>query len=59
MKKGKLVLYLLITTDTMFRTKKKFGMVKKLELSHYTPWRRLAGEEVYLLLILDLGSSEG
>jgi hypothetical protein len=25
-------------------------------LSHYTPRRRLGGEEVYLLLILDLGT---
>jgi hypothetical protein len=28
---------------------------KKLKLSHYTPWRRLVGEEVQLLLILDFG----
>jgi len=28
---------------------------KKLTLSHYTPRGRLGGEEVYLLLILDLG----
>jgi hypothetical protein len=27
----------------------------KLKLSHCTPWRRLGGEEVQLLLILDLG----
>jgi hypothetical protein len=34
-------------------------VIKKLKLSHYTPWRRLGGEEVYLLLILDLGTREG
>jgi hypothetical protein len=28
-------------------------------LSHYTPWRRLGGEEVQLLLILDLGTRCG
>jgi hypothetical protein len=28
----------------------------KLKLSHYTPRRRLEGEEVWLLLILDLGT---
>jgi hypothetical protein len=27
-----------------------------LKQSHYTPWRRLGGEEVYVLLILDLGT---
>jgi hypothetical protein len=31
----------------------------KLKLSHYTPRRRLGGEEVYLLLILDLGTRWG
>jgi hypothetical protein len=29
---------------------------KKLKLSHYTPRRRLGGEDIQLLLILDLGS---
>jgi hypothetical protein len=33
--------------------------IKKLKLSHYTPLRRLGGEEVYLLLIHDLGTSWG
>jgi hypothetical protein len=28
----------------------------KVKQSRYTPWRRLGGEEVYLLLILDLGT---
>jgi hypothetical protein len=28
-------------------------------LSHYTPWRRLGGEEVYLLLFLDFGTRWG
>jgi hypothetical protein len=31
----------------------------KLKLSCYTPWRRLGGEEVYLLLIQDLGTRWG
>jgi hypothetical protein len=31
----------------------------KLKLSHYTPWRRLGGEEVKLLPILDLGTRWG
>jgi hypothetical protein len=30
----------------------------KLKLSHYTPWKRLQGEEVQLL-ILDLGTRSG
>jgi hypothetical protein len=30
-----------------------------LKLSHYTPWRRLGGEELQLLLILDLGTRWG
>jgi len=32
---------------------------KKLKLSHYTPHGRLGGEEVHLLLILDLGTRWG
>jgi hypothetical protein len=28
----------------------------KVKQSRYTPWRRLGGEEVYLLLVLDLGT---
>jgi hypothetical protein len=30
--------------------------VSKVKQYHYTPWRRLGGEELYLLLILDLGT---
>jgi hypothetical protein len=33
--------------------------VIKLKLSHYTRRRRLGGEEVYLILILDLGTRWG
>jgi hypothetical protein len=33
--------------------------VKKAKQSLYTPWRRLGGEEVYLLLIHDLGTRWG
>jgi hypothetical protein len=33
--------------------------LKELKLSHYTPRRRLGGEEVQLLLILDLGTRWG
>jgi hypothetical protein len=32
---------------------------KKLKLSHYMPWRHLGGEDVQLLLILDLGTRWG
>jgi hypothetical protein len=28
---------------------------KKVKQSRYTPWKRLGGEDVYLLLIHDLG----
>jgi hypothetical protein len=28
---------------------------KKVKVSRYTPWRRMGGEEVLLLLILNLG----
>jgi hypothetical protein len=31
----------------------------KIKLSRYTPWRRLRGEEVQFLLILDLGTRWG
>jgi hypothetical protein len=31
----------------------------KVKQSLYTPWRRLVGEEVYLLLIHDLGTRWG
>jgi hypothetical protein len=31
----------------------------KVKQSRYTPWRRLGGEEVQLLLILDLGNRRG
>jgi hypothetical protein len=31
----------------------------KIKLSHYAPWRRLGGEEVQLLLILNLGTRWG
>jgi hypothetical protein len=31
----------------------------QVKQSRYTPWRRLGGEEVFLLLILDLGSRWG
>jgi hypothetical protein len=33
--------------------------VKKVKQSLYTPWRRLGGEEVQLLLIHDLGTRWG
>jgi hypothetical protein len=32
---------------------------KKVKQSHYTPWRRLGGEEMELLLIQDLGAKWG
>jgi hypothetical protein len=34
-----------------------FGLFnkKKVKLSQYTPWRNMGGEEVQLLLILNLG----
>jgi hypothetical protein len=34
-------------------------MEVKVKQSRYTPWRRLGGEEVQLLLILDLGTRWG
>jgi hypothetical protein len=37
----------------------RYQSVKNLKLSQYTPLRRLRGEEVYLLLILDLGTRWG
>jgi hypothetical protein len=33
--------------------------VKKIKLSRYTPWRHMGGEEVSLLLILNLGTRWG
>jgi hypothetical protein len=30
-------------------------MLHKVKVSRYTPWRCMGGEEVYLLLILNLG----
>jgi hypothetical protein len=43
--------------------KKRFFLIydinirwSKAKQSHYTPWRRLEGEEVKLLLVLDLGT---
>jgi hypothetical protein len=44
-----------ITTDTLKPCKSK----KRVKQSHYTPWRRLGGEETYLLLIHDLGTRWG
>jgi hypothetical protein len=38
---------------------KKGWNLKKLKLSHYTPLRLMEGEELYLLLILDLSSRWG
>jgi hypothetical protein len=35
------------------------AVILKLNLPHYTPWRRLGGQEVQLLLILDLGTGWG
>jgi hypothetical protein len=35
------------------------SVLKKLKLSHYTPRRRLGGEEAQLPLILELGSRWG
>jgi hypothetical protein len=32
---------------------------KKVKVSRYMPWRRTGGEEVYLLLILNLGTRWG
>jgi hypothetical protein len=32
-----------------------FNIVVKVKVSSYMPWRRTGGEEVYLLLILNLG----
>jgi hypothetical protein len=32
---------------------------EKVKQSRYSPWRRLGGEEVYLLLIHDLGTRWG
>jgi hypothetical protein len=32
---------------------------KKVKLSHYTPWTRLGREDLYLLLIIDLGIKWG
>jgi hypothetical protein len=32
---------------------------RKVKLSHYIPWRHMWGEEVQLLLILNLGSRWG
>jgi hypothetical protein len=35
-------------------------LIRKIQnQAHYTLWRRLGGEEVYLLLILDLGTRLG
>jgi hypothetical protein len=38
---------------------KKLGWCSEVKQSRYTPWRRLGGEEVYLLLIHDLGTRWG
>jgi hypothetical protein len=45
------------TLNVMFMLSVK--MVKKANQSRYTPWWRLGGEEVQLLLILDLGTRWG
>jgi hypothetical protein len=34
----------------------RVNLLQRLQLSHYMPWRRLGGEEVQLLLILDLSA---
>jgi hypothetical protein len=34
----------------------RVNLLQRLQLSHYMPWRRLGGEEVQLLLILDLST---
>jgi hypothetical protein len=40
-------------------TAPNFGLRVKVKLSRYTPWRRFGGEEVLLLLILNLGTRWG
>jgi hypothetical protein len=37
----------------------KYVKVKKVKQFRYTPWRRLGREEIYLLLIHDLGTRWG
>jgi hypothetical protein len=37
----------------------KAGYGKKVKLSRYTPWRHIGGDEVQLLLILNLGTRWG
>jgi hypothetical protein len=44
--------------QNVHRTWKQLKQLK-LKLSRYTPWRHMGGEEVYLLLILNLGTRWG
>jgi hypothetical protein len=48
-----------VDTNISLPSALKTETVKKVKQSLYTPWRRLGGEEVYLLLILDLGTRWG
>jgi hypothetical protein len=49
-----------ITTMQLLKYVKCMISVKvKKKQSHYTPWRRLGGEEVQLILVLDLGTRWG
>jgi hypothetical protein len=55
-------MYGIITKASMQRLRASWlspFILLKLKLSHYTPRRRLGGEEVQLLLILDLGTRWG
>jgi hypothetical protein len=51
-----------ISTNKLTKKKNRYIFYlfyKKLKLTHYTPRRRLRGDEVYLLLILDFGTRWG
>jgi hypothetical protein len=41
------------------KTYNKLVEMHRVKLSWYMPWKRLVGEEVQLLLILDLGTRWG
>jgi hypothetical protein len=44
------------TTNNVSANKESLKAKGKVKQSRYTPWRRLGGEELYLLLIHDLGT---
>jgi hypothetical protein len=45
--------------DFLYVYKRSNAVDQKVKLSRYTPWRRVVGEEVQLLLCLNLGTRRG